>query len=441
MILRVARVMMLCFISFFGLVFVPYAHADIRTLNTRCTDLFGLGIGVPVWDTTYLTPELCEANTFLLDSKYVNSACNTGLTNTRQEAITKLNPKFAIALAKMLRASPLLGNHRIEYGYIDRTAAKSKNSLCPSIVYAPAAKAYGCAVTLVPTTVPLQGPIPTETLRSLAGKCDASCKWMQTNAKAHGLQVVPPGTGYVGVVVAPLNPDTCAKEASPAVLGTAPPGASPTPQARNAAPTPGAAAPPAGAQPPLGSTFVCGATPLMMTANAGDCAKIMSNFNALSGRGPGIGNSGSGGGSDSSSMMTMMMGMMMIQSMSSAISNSRSNTNYASAPAYQQPYALPPIPQIPPVQTPTPVQTTPASSSVDTLVANLNATSTASFPTPSEPVSATTSSSTPDTFDDLPVTVGQPTVRPAAISALNRAADSIQVLIDRMARLLGVRTR
>ncbi len=169
------------------------------------------------------------------------------------------------------------------------------------------------------------------------------------------------------------------------------------------------------------------------------CAQLMSDYQHNNR--PNISNSGSGGGgSDSSSMMTMMMGMMMIQSMSSAISNSRSNTNYAPAPAYQPTYApLPPLPAT--VQTP--VQTTPAPSSVDTLVAGLNATSTASFPTSSEPpVSATTSASTStDTFDDLPVTVGQPTVRPAAISALNRAADSIQVLIDRMARLLGVRTR
>src|SRR3989338_5182839 len=78
-----------------------------------CNTLFGLPKGAIRMeaDKKLMNPEVCDAYTFLISRYDPGPRSSIGLSNPKTEGVLKLNPDYAVALAKLMRAAPF--NFRI----------------------------------------------------------------------------------------------------------------------------------------------------------------------------------------------------------------------------------------------------------------------------------------------------------------------------------------
>jgi|GEM_PF-2029437 hypothetical protein len=147
---------------------VSNTGADKAAQNPpQCNQLFGLPQGTITQggkDATVMNPEVCAAYAFLISRYQPGSRSSAGLSNAKVIGITSLNPDFAVALAKMLKAMP--GNIMINSAYRTEQGQGSKN---PESNHR-----YGCAVDLG---------------WSQSDCGSAACQWMQTTGPQYGLQI------------------------------------------------------------------------------------------------------------------------------------------------------------------------------------------------------------------------------------------------------------
>jgi len=130
-----------------------------------CNQLFGFQKGTILMEDAKKTmnPEVCEAYAFLISRYNPGPRSSVGLANPRVEGITKLNPDFAVALAKMLRDAPAMG---INSAYRTPAGQGSKNPQSNHI--------YGCAADLGYSQ----------------GNCSsAHCQWVLRNAPSYGIHI------------------------------------------------------------------------------------------------------------------------------------------------------------------------------------------------------------------------------------------------------------
>ncbi|RJQ34567.1 hypothetical protein C4556_02480 [Candidatus Parcubacteria bacterium] len=156
------------FIAF--LVFAMLSVSSPATLDAAenpelCNQLFGLPEGTIQMDADkrIMNPEVCEAYAFLISRYNPGPRSSVGLSNPKVEGITKLNPDFALALAKMLRAAPPMG---INSAYRTPAGQGSKNPQSNHI--------YGCAADLG---------------YSQGGCGSAHCQWVLRNAPSYGIHI------------------------------------------------------------------------------------------------------------------------------------------------------------------------------------------------------------------------------------------------------------
>ena len=116
------------------------AHAADLALNpAACDALFNLPKGTitrPA-DAKVMSPEVCAAYQFLISRYTPGPRSSVGLSNPKIDGITRLNPDFAVALARMLSAAPYM---MINSAYRTKEGQGSVN---PDSNHT-----YGCAVDL-----------------------------------------------------------------------------------------------------------------------------------------------------------------------------------------------------------------------------------------------------------------------------------------------------
>jgi hypothetical protein len=152
------------------LVFAMFSVSSLATLDAAenpelCNQLFGLPEGTIQMeaDKRVMNPEVCEAYAFLISRYNPGPRSSVGLANPRVEGITKLNPDFAVALAKLLRDAPAMG---INSAYRTPAGQGSKNPQSNHI--------YGCAADLG---------------YSQGGCNSAHCQWVLRNAPSYGIHI------------------------------------------------------------------------------------------------------------------------------------------------------------------------------------------------------------------------------------------------------------
>ncbi len=140
--------------------------ADSFTVNpSACNELFGLPAGQMQRpdDKRVMSPEVCSAYKFLISRYTPGPRSSVGLRNPKVEGITRLNPDFAVALAKMLSKAPYM---TIVSAYRTAEGQGSKN---PQSNHT-----YGCAADL----------------GYLQSTCSqVQCQWVIKNAPADGLHI------------------------------------------------------------------------------------------------------------------------------------------------------------------------------------------------------------------------------------------------------------
>jgi hypothetical protein len=154
----------------------------LMTLSPHCSAFFGLSSqSLPIWDNHYLTPQLCNAETYLF-ARYTVGACGTGVQGvTNNAGITGLYPPFAeklYALIVAAAASTQAPNLSIIYGYVRPGYNPTTAGTCAAYGTLLPEHRKGCAVTVNVVNNDCSGPY---------------CKWLQANAAAYGMQVPKPG--------------------------------------------------------------------------------------------------------------------------------------------------------------------------------------------------------------------------------------------------------
>src|SRR3989344_2523566 len=116
------------------------AHAaDLARNPELCDKLFNLPQGTitRAADAKVMSPEVCAAYQFLISRYTPGPRSSKGLSNPKVEGIIRLNPDFAVALARMLNAAPYM---MINSAYRTKEGQGSVN---PDSNHT-----YGCAVDL-----------------------------------------------------------------------------------------------------------------------------------------------------------------------------------------------------------------------------------------------------------------------------------------------------
>ena len=166
------RISSVAFVIIFGFAALPssFAHAQaVAPLNPAlCDQLFNLPATTVAGNTAgVMTPEVCGAYQFLISRYTVGSCSQLGLTNPQVEGITRLDAKFAVSLANMLKAAPM--NIRINSAFRTPQAQQCAN---PGVSGSNHSK--GCAVDL----------------QYNQHSCDTqACQWVRANAAQFGLQM------------------------------------------------------------------------------------------------------------------------------------------------------------------------------------------------------------------------------------------------------------
>jgi len=130
-----------------------------------CNELFGLPEGTIQMeaDKKIMNPEVCAAYQFLISRYTPGPRSSTGLSDPKVEGVIKLNPDFALVVAKMLQSAPYMV---INSAYRTPEGQGSKDPQSNHI--------YGCAVDL--------GYDQTS--------CNsATCQWVLRNSGAYGLHI------------------------------------------------------------------------------------------------------------------------------------------------------------------------------------------------------------------------------------------------------------
>jgi len=148
-----------------AILIVPLFALQAEENPEACNALFGLPKGTIRMeaDRKIMNPEVCAAYEFLISRYAPGPRSSVGLSNPKVEGIIKLNPDFAVALAKMLENAPYMA---IFSAYRTPEGQGSKNPESNHI--------YGCAVDLG------------------YGQHDcnsALCQWVSRNAPGYGLQI------------------------------------------------------------------------------------------------------------------------------------------------------------------------------------------------------------------------------------------------------------
>src|SRR3989344_8128035 len=126
--------------------FAMFGASDTETNDSKleinpeaCNQIFKLPKGTIHMkaDQTVMNPVVCSAYAFLITRYTPGSRSSIGLSNPKVEGIVKLNPDFAVALAKMLQNAPYMN---IISAYRTPEGQGSKNPQSNHI--------YGCAVDL-----------------------------------------------------------------------------------------------------------------------------------------------------------------------------------------------------------------------------------------------------------------------------------------------------
>src|SRR3989344_1554802 len=142
------------------------AHAaDLARNPELCDKLFNLRQGTITRppDAKVMSPEVCAAYQFLISRYTPGPRSSTGLSNPKVEGVIKLNPDFALVVAKMLQSAPYMV---INSAYRTPEGQGSKDPQSNHI--------YGCAVDL--------GYDQTS--------CNsATCQWVLRNSGAYGLHI------------------------------------------------------------------------------------------------------------------------------------------------------------------------------------------------------------------------------------------------------------
>lgn len=373
------------------------ATDESKTLPAQCDQLLKLPSGTSIqfsYDTKYLNAEVCSAYADLIKQYHPGECSKQGLSDPQREGIVKLNPDFAVALDKMLKAMPANLNAGINSAY--------RTKPCPNadgVAAQDSSHMYGCAVDLA----------------YYQKNCETqACIWVKDHASNYGLQVriqaspewshIEPGEGIEGV-------NECkAKKPGGGVV----PGA------------PGPVAGPGGSGPVMinGKSYtICNNAPLIVVPVGQSCAAALANYRG----GPSIGSGncitdyyidsrgvkhcnntyspfgGNGLFGGNSDLMKMMLGMQLGQGLGQMLgglfNGSGSSNNTQPTPA-----ALPPAPLPPVTTTPTTLPSTTGYSTIDKLIAALT------NPTASTSSSTTTAPSI--TVGNSPMGVLQATSSP-----------------------------
>ena len=143
------------------------AHAaDLAQNPELCDKLFNLPQGTitRAADAKVMSPEVCGAYQFLISRYAPGPRSSVGLSNPKVDGITRLNPDFAVALAKMLNAAPYM---------LINSAFRTKEG--QGSVNPDSNHTYGCAVDL----------------KYAQSNCGSSqCQFvLQSGPPAYGLQI------------------------------------------------------------------------------------------------------------------------------------------------------------------------------------------------------------------------------------------------------------
>lgn len=141
------------------------AEEEFAENPESCNQLFGLPEGTIRMDPDkgIMSSEVCGAYLFLISRYTPGPRSSVGLSNPKVEGITKLNPDFAVALAKMLKSAPAMG---IISAYRTPEGQGAKNPQSNHI--------YGCAVDLG---------------YSQSVCSQIQCQWVLQNAPSFGLHI------------------------------------------------------------------------------------------------------------------------------------------------------------------------------------------------------------------------------------------------------------
>ncbi len=139
--------------------------AGLEINPEACNEIFKLPKGTIHMkaDQTTMNPVVCSAYAFLITRYTPGSRSSIGLSNPKVEGIVKLNPDFAVALAKMLQNAPYMN---IISAYRTPEGQGSKNPQSNHI--------YGCAVDLA---------------YSQSNCYQNTCQWVLKNSGAYGLHI------------------------------------------------------------------------------------------------------------------------------------------------------------------------------------------------------------------------------------------------------------
>lgn len=152
--------------------FVLFGASDTASNDTgleinpeACNEIFKLPKGTIHMkaDQATMNPVVCSAYAFLITRYTPGSRSSIGLSNPKVEGIVKLNPDFAVALAKMLQNAPYMN---IISAYRTPEGQGSKNPQSNHI--------YGCAVDLA---------------YSQSNCYQNTCQWVLKNSGAYGLHI------------------------------------------------------------------------------------------------------------------------------------------------------------------------------------------------------------------------------------------------------------
>jgi len=309
-----------------------------------CNQFFNLSAGTArfPWDGKYLNDEYCAAIKDLV-ARYNPGECSSkGFSNPKVEGITKLNPEFAVALSKQLRA---IGNVTIISAYRSKEGQQCANPSAPD-----SSHTYGCAVDL----------------GSSKNECDATCQKIKATGGTYGIAIRADATTCkLGSTpgecnhVEPTNYQACkAKQPSGGVV--------PGPVAGTGTGTgTGTGSTPAKTFGVVTEDYNC--TKYQVTGGTKVCIEYTQKkssgglFSSLFG-------GSSGNSSDFGKMMQMMMGMQLGQSLGGSLfGGSNSSGNSSNQGGYNTGY--------PPVNTsqqPLPTNTTQTPTSGTTAINNLN---------------------------------------------------------------------
>jgi hypothetical protein len=316
---------------------VGRAEAQSGTaLDSQCASIFGLPAGtltLPA-DKLLIGANTCPAYEYLYSHLVATMSCTTGgqYPVTRQQAITGLNPAFAVSLYTLMQKQPSL---MITSAYRKNSCANDAGVVAASSRAGTDPHQRGCAVDLSYN----EANSANDPCTSTAGLCN----WVKTNSRLVGLQLAYLGQPGEANHLQPINLAACAQgNTSPLVPTTLTPTQS--------------------------AAITNGATCITTALGQQVCGQQNNPYSPF-------GQNGLLGGNNSmTSMMTMMMGMQLLQGLSGSLTSALAQNT---AGQTTTPTPLPPIP-LPPIAIPSqPISTNPttplgSSSTLDNLLAALN---------------------------------------------------------------------